>query len=621
MDTAEKPSSAQHQPGVIRKITGLINDLALRSESAATFYKRSAAAIVQGFQSPYGAVSARFGAEVVEDYWHTGTTDPNFWKKPVQDLMDASMQEAMPLARRFSSRDAAFQIALISVILRDIHGSMIGVFSLVVRCTDEHPATMYRELLESFAAQMAVGASRIDAATRAPAQAAPDASLSKAARYTSGVEMAFALVSSLRAKLGCEMAAIATADGPRVRVQAVSGLDEVSNRAEAVRLMTDAMGEALDRGKTIVYQPKAAEGDSSDAGYRVHKRWYDKIGGASLVSIPLDAGNEASMIVSLRRRKELPFTAEELKSIETLMAPYAPAFGLIERANRSLVAHARRWACNSAHELVAPRSWGRKAVAACSLAAIAWFLFGTVGYTVSAPATVRPGLVRQIGTPSMGVLESVHATAGDVVVEGQTLAVFDDSELETQRAQLLSEIRIAEINENRALSEGTGVEAELARAQQTLHRARLAEVERQIASSRVVAPFDGTIMSGDLRSRIGETMQLGTPLFEIAKLDDWTLEIEMPQRIAADLRIGRVGIFAPNARPEEASDLQLTRVQPLARPVEGKTVYIAEADMAATHDWLKPGMEGMARVGFGKRPVWWVASHRVVDYFRTNFWL
>lgn len=619
--TAQDSSSPAHEPGVIRKLTGLIGDLALRSESAASFYKHGCAAIVRAFQSPYGAVSARFGAEVLEDYWHTGTTDPNFWKKPVRDVMDASMQDAVPIARRFTARDAAIQIALISVILRDVSGSMLGVLSLVVRCSDEQPASMYRELLESLAAQLALGASRIEAAKRAPAQAPTDASLSKAARYTSGVEMAFALVSSLRGKLGCELAAIGTADGPRVRVQAVSGLDEVSGRAEAVRLMSDAMGEAADRGEPVVFQTPARQSDPSDPGFRVHKRWHDHVGGACLASIPLDAGGGGAMIVSLRRKPELPFSAEEIRTVRTLMEPYAPAFGLIDRANRSLAAHAKRSAAQSWKGLLSPSGWGRKASAAAGVAFVLWVLFGSLAYDVSAPATVRPSVVRHLGAPSEGVLLTVLATAGDRVSEGQVLAVFDNSELQAQRAQLAARARVAQINEDRAISEGNSVDAELARAEYAMASAELAEVERRIAQSRIVAPFGGLVLSGDLRERVGETMAMGTPLFEIARDGGWKLEIEMPQRIAADLSPGRVGGFAPNARPEDTSDIHLTRVKPMAEAVEGKTVYLAEAELAGGEEWMRPGMEGIARVNFGRRAVWWVASHRFVDYFRTNFWL
>ncbi len=606
---------------MVRKISGLINGLALRSESQASFYKRASAAIVQGFQSPYGAISARFGAEVVEDYYHTGSTDPKFWKKPVQQVMDASMREAQPMAHRYNSKNALLQIALISVILRDIHGAMIGVLTIVVRCSEEHPASMYRELLESFASQLAMGASRIEASNRAPVQAAPDASMSKAAGYTSGVEMAFALVSSLRTKLGCELAAIGTAEGPRTKVQAVSGFDEVSERAEATRLMCDAMGEAVDRGSRIVYQPASAQASTPDDGYRVHKRWCDKLGNACIATIPIDAGDGTSMVVCLRRRIELPFNDEEIDTVEKLMQPYAPAFGLLERANRSLYGHTKRAVSKAIRGTFSPRGWGRKCAGLLGLGAAAWICFGTIDYTVSAPAMVKPSVVRHIGTPIQGVLLSVHATAGDTVSQGQLLAVMDDSDLQVERERLRAEIRIAQINENKAISEGKGVEAELAKAEQQLSTANLTEVERQIAQTRIVAPFDGQIMSGDLRTRIGEVMTLGTPMYEIAKLGDWTLDIEMPQRIAADLTAGTVGAFAPNARPEEVSDLQLTRVLPVAKPVSGKTVYITEAKLQVAHEWMMPGMEGMARVSFGDRPVWWVGSHRLVNYFRTNFWL
>lgn len=621
MDAVKTDHTERPQPGMVRKITGLINGLALRSESAATFYKHATSAIVQGFQSPYGAISARFGSEVVEDYFHTGTTDPNFWKKPVQSIMDASMREAQPMAQRFSAKNAELQIAMISVILRDISNGMIGVLTLVVRCTDEHPAAMYRELLESFASQLAIGASRIEAAQRAPESAAPDASMSKAASYTSGVEMAFALVSSLRTKLGCEMAAIGTAEGPRVKIQAVSGFDEISERAEATRLMSDAMGEAVDRGSRIVYQPASGKSSDSDDGYRVHKRWYDKLGSASLATLPLDAGDGTKLIVSLRRRPELPFNEEELGTIERLMLPYAPAFGLLERANRTLIGHAKRTLASTVREIFSPRAWGRKCLWLVVLVGLCWVCFGSMSYTISAPAIVKPGTVRHIGTPVQGILLSTHATAGDIVEEGQLLAVFDDADLQVERRRIQAEIRIAQINENRAISEGKGVDAELARAEQQLSQARLDEIERQIAQTRIFAPFDGQIMAGDLRTRVGETLSLGTPMFEIAQRGDWTLDIEMPQRIAADLAAGKVGAFAPNARPEETTDLQLTRVLPVAKPVNGKTVYITEADLGQSHDWMKPGMEGMARVNFGERPVWWVASHRVLDYFRTNFWL
>ncbi|MBL4700022.1 MAG: HlyD family efflux transporter periplasmic adaptor subunit [Phycisphaeraceae bacterium] len=37
-------------------------------------------------------------------------------------------------------------------------------------------------------------------------------------------------------------------------------------------------------------------------------------------------------------------------------------------------------------------------------------------------------------------------------------------------------------------------------------------------------------------------------------------------------------------------------------------------------NWLRPGMEGLARVDMGKRKIWWVATHRLADMIRLWMW-
>ena len=65
----------------------------------------------------------------------------------------------------------------------------------------------------------------------------------------------------------------------------------------------------------------------------------------------------------------------------------------------------------------------------------------------------------------------------------------------------------------------------------------------------------------------------------------------------------------------------MSRIKPLPELKAGKSVYVAEADLTENAAWLRPGMEGSARINLGDRSVWWVMSHRMVNYFRMNFWL
>ncbi|MEO1534312.1 MAG: HlyD family efflux transporter periplasmic adaptor subunit [Planctomycetota bacterium] len=598
-----------------RELSQQISTLASKAESGPTFIKQSCSAIVSAFRSPYGAVSVRLGSTIIEDHWHTGGTDPRFWKKPVDEILNESLQNAQPVARQFSSRDAKFRIGLASVPLRDISGSMIGVLSLVTRIDDEHQASAQRELLEAVVTQVALGLAIIEGRGHTKTDDAPSNELSKAAGYRSGVELAFALASSLRNKYGCDQVAIGFASRARPKVVAVSGLDEVSERAEAVRLIADAMGETLDRKSPTVCQR------GEHCGYKVHKRWHNSSGGVPVATVPFDTGTGGTLIAALRRAGDMPFRKDELEQIAETVAPYAPAFEMLERANRSVVAHARAETRRQIGDLFKPRGWGKKLALAASLAFGAWVAFGTLEYRVSANATVLPAEQRHIAAPFAGQLAAVLVAPGDDVVEGQVLAEFDRSELEVEREQLRAEIEIARLNEDRAIADSKSADAALARAERTRGEARLREVERRIEQSSVRAPFTGRVVAGDLRKRVGETLPLGEPLFQIADTSEWTLEVEVPQRVAGDVQAGLAGDFATDARPEAPSSFSIERLAAMPEMRNGSSVYVAKGSVVEPEEWLKPGMEGVARVAMGSKPVWWIASHRVVDYFRMNFWL
>lgn len=598
-----------------RELARTIARLAATSASRAAYLKACFDAIVRAFNSPYGSASVRLGAEIVEDSWHTGGTDPRFWQKPVEEILNETLHDARPIARQFSSRDARFRIAMISVVLRDIGGSMVGVFSLVLRVDDDAQAVLQRELVEAHAAQVMLGCARIEAVSDQPRVQAPSQELSKSAGYRTGTELAFALASSLRSRLGAEQAVIGWARGARVRVVSVSGLDEVSERASSVRLIRDAMGESVDRGEPIAVQ------GSEETGFRVHRLWHEQCGGSAVLSIPVPAGNDGALVVSLCRAGRLGFTPEEISGVTQLVLPYAPAFDLLDRASRSVVAHAAASVRGEFRTLFARGSWGKKLGAASAIAVVLWVAFGTMPYSISAATTVRPGEQRHVGAPFEGRLAAVLASPGDVVAEGDPLAEFDVSGLRVEREQVAAEVSIARIDEDRALAAASPAEAALARAERRRAEARLAEIDRRISLATVRAPIAGLVLSGDPRRRIGESLPVGEPLFEIADESEWTVEIEMPQHVAEELRPGKNGHFATNARPEVRSAIVLSRIKPEPEARSGKTVFLAEAALHDPEPWIKPGMEGTARVVLARRPVWWIASHRVIEHIRTNFWL
>ena len=110
-------------------------------------------------------------------------------------------------------------------------------------------------------------------------------------------------------------------------------------------------------------------------------------------------------------------------------------------------------------------------------------------------------------------------------------------------------------------------------------------------------------------------------MVEVAPLKNWLLELAVPERDADDLRVELAGSFATHAKPDLTQPFRVARIQPMTEVRELKNVCVAEADLSSVPSWMRPGMEGMAKIRVGRRRVWWISLHRTIDYLRMAFWL
>ncbi|RMF72109.1 MAG: HlyD family efflux transporter periplasmic adaptor subunit [Planctomycetota bacterium] len=599
---------------------GAIVAAARDATSISAFYEAALRAIGRRFASPYATIYVRLRSEIVQSDFHCGPTDPNFWKPTVQAFLTEGLAEPRSRAKLLAARNAKLRIALLSVPLHAPDGDTIGALALVTSAdgADVRRSAALLESLCALTSYVAGFVGRRSAASEAPA--APNQALTRAATVESVEELAFAITNNLRNKLACDHVALATVTGSHVKILSISGMDEVNKRSPGVVLLRSAMEECLDAGEPIRYDADHAA-DSAARKYLLHKRWHEAAHGAAVASIPLRVGERIAAIISLRRNGNDPFDNEKIEKIRSVVEPFAAALELVRDARRGVVRHVRDAARETAVSFVRPGSLGRKLSAAAMLLAALWFVFGKMDYSVPAPCVLQPKTMRHVTMPFEGVLASASAVAGDEVRAGDVLCVIDHRDLELRRRELLASLEVAKAEQIAALAGDDRVEAKLAQARITLLRAQLATVERRIEMATVRSPFDGRVVAGDLRQRIGGVLKQGEPLFQVAPLHAWTLEIAAPEWAADDLQAGFTGHFASNARPENAQPLRVSRVRPSAEVRDGDNVYIAEAEVETDAPWMRPGMEGLARVYVGRRPVWWVTLHKVLDQLRLNFWL
>ena len=626
---AVEASVAPPQPGFSETFAELVAQ-ARQSATAGQLLRAALQSIARYFASPYGALYVRYSSEVIQEEYHGGPTDPRFWRESVQSFLTDSLGEPRPRAKMLRARTGRTKLAYLSAPVFDPTGPAIGAVALVVSPGEDADLTSLLAKLESmtrltsFAMEFVGRAPAPDdaASPSSSAAGAGNQALKRAAACTTVEELAFSLTNELCTKLSCEQVALGLVRGNAVRIVSLSGLDSVSARSPGVEAIRSAMEECLD-ADTIIVAGGGGDwsGDEGAAGYRLHRQWQAAARGDAVASIPLVAGEQTVAIVSFRRRADQPFVAAQLAELRIKVESYAPALLLLGRAGRGLSRHVADRIREGARTVTGPGRLGTKLLAAALVLGLGWVTFGVMNYRVTVACVVKPAQMRHLAAPYDAVIASASKIAGEKVKAGEVLCELDHRELDQRGAELRAELAVWETSKDSALAGKNPVDFQLAVAQQQLVRTRLDITERRREQAYLRAPFDGVVVRGDLRQRVGAVVTRGEPLFEIAPLTAWTLELLIPEHAISGFAAGQSGHFAGFARPDRQVLFHVERVLESAQVVDGRNVVVAESNIQAQEDWLRPGMEGVARVQLGSRRIWWVALHRALDYLRLNFWL
>lgn len=607
-------------------------DLARKSAAPAPFLAGVLRVLGRHFNSPYAAIHVRYAAEVVQDDWHTGSTDPAFWKAGLQQFLTESLVENTSRAKLLRGKRDGTTVAFLATPVLSPTGQSIGSIAMVVGPLAQEDIRCRLLALESLARFASYTAGFLDDTGKSDAlggrhggsasRGSPGQALARAARFRTPVELAFALTNDLCNRMGCEQVALGLVAGRRVRVLSISGLDTVRHQSPGVVHLRGAMEECLDAAEALVFQ--RGDGWASEqvsTGHRLHKQWHAAVQGDAVASLPLFLDGAPFAILSMRRRADQPFKSTELHETRARVEPLMPALHLTRQASRNLLQHAADGIRAGVATLTQPGRWMTRLLTALALVGLWTFLFGTLNYQLTVPCVVTPNQLRHTAVPFDAVIASAAVIEGDRVAQGDVLCEMDHRDLDQQRAELLAELAVGERAIDRARAQDEPVEVQLAQANRELTRAKLDIINRRIEQATVRAPIDGVIVSGDLRKRIGSVVTRGEPLFAIAPLTGWTLELAVPEAASADLAPNLSGYFASYARPDRTRAFRIDRIHAEAQTRHEKNVYIAEADIDAADAWLRPGMEGVAKVRVGQKRIWWITLHRAIDYLRLHLWL
>lgn len=401
--------------------------------------------------------------------------------------------------------------------------------------------------------------------------------------------------------------AIGLCRGKKVIRVAVSGQREFSKRSPLQRRLCDTMSESYRHWLSV----QDREPVRSDHGLTVQ--------------VPITEGSDVIGVMMLDKRDGRKFSDAEVADLLIKGQILGSFLALAKRAERDPLSAVER-----AAKRFLPTTVARK-VLYVSLAAL--FFAGTMiplPHKISADAVIEGEMQRALVAPLDTYLEQVHVQAGSNVVAGELLANFATEDLslellkwQSERARKQKAKRDLAARQER--SKLRVLEAEIAQA-----NAEIALVETRIAKSKLHAPVDGVIVSGDLNQRLGAPVERGEVLFEIVPNGDYHVMLLLDEQQVRNVETGNLAHLKLNAFPGQTIPLEVFRITPVNEVTATGNYFVAYGRLVDSVDQqvaVRPGMQGVAKIEVGNRPAFvnWTesfyqwASLKAWQWFGFNF--
>ncbi len=422
-------------------------------------------------------------------------------------------------------------------------------------------------------------------------------------------------VSELASLLGCSRVTLGFTRRDAIGLVAVSGGGHDKLQGDDFTAIADAMDEARQQSASI-HLP--ADGATRPLVTLAHVRLRQRQGGA-VATLPIMQWGETVGAVSFEWITPPDELAALVRALEAPVNLIGPVLDLMRRREKALWWHVLdKLRTGLRHLSERPRL---RIVMGTAVVALVLLAVVPVPHQVGGNARVEGAQQRSLAAPANGFLKAAHVRPGDHVQQGQVLAELATEDLVLLQQKWRSELGQQEHAYAAALAQADRAQMVIALARGEQAQAQLALVDADLARSAIVAPFQGVVLEGDLSQSIGAPLERGKALMVLAPGDAQRVVVEVDERDVADVQPGQRGRLALSALPWDTIALQVTRVTPVSRVVEGRNVFEVEARMdPADATRVRPGLRGTAKIAVGQAPLIWSWTHRAVAQARLFLW-
>jgi Barrel-sandwich domain of CusB or HlyD membrane-fusion/GAF domain len=425
-----------------------------------------------------------------------------------------------------------------------------------------------------------------------------------------------AAATALAHEFACERVGIGFSRYGSIRVAEISHTAQFGQNMNTVRLIRDAMEEAMDQRAALLYPGSPDEPHVM----RAHAALAAAHNSGSILTVPMFAHDRFIGAITFEHSGEQPFDTETMAVLDGAVCALAPILETMRRDDRWLIARLVDAIERQGSLLFGPDQWGRKLALAGAIAAAGFAYFATGMYRVTGDAEIEGRIQRSVVATFNGFIKDAPARPGDSVTEGQTLAVLDDSDLVLERLRWVTERQQKVFERERAIGERDRAKVNITSAEIEKAEAQIKLVDEELSRTRITAPFNGIVVSGDLAQQIGAPVQRGQVLFEVAPLDSYRVAIEADESQIGDIHVGQSGRLVVTSLPNEIFPITVSKMTPVAKAHDGHNFFRVEARLNDGAPQLRPGMRGAAKLDVDDRRLAWIWGRSFINWVTLFAW-
>jgi hypothetical protein len=427
---------------------------------------------------------------------------------------------------------------------------------------------------------------------------------------------ALAFCNGVASRFRCDRVSLGWLEGGYIQLRAMSRTEQFNRQMAAAQALEVAMEECVDQDEEILFP--SPEGVTTVA--RDHEKFAAEQKSGNLGSVPLRLDGKVVGVLTCERQSAA-LTAVELQQLRLGCDQVVRRLSELKNYERWFGARWARHARDYFSRWLGPEhTWGKVTAIFLTLVMFALFLV-RVNYRVEGNFILRSDEAEYLTAPFDGYIDQVFVRAGDRVEKGHPLLSLNRNELLLEQSAALADVVRYQRESDKARAANSIAEMRIDDAQTQQAQARLDLVRDHLANAVIKSAFDGVVVEGDLRERIASPVKQGDALFKVARIDTLFAEAEISERDVQEVLGKSNGEIAFVTQPKTKYPVTLQIVQPAAVTKKDGNVFLVrlKPDGGAA-PWWRPGMTGLCKISTERRTLFWILTHRTVDFLRMKLW-